>query len=126
MTIFLSDPEKPTANASSTKQPDSQYESVQPVDAARLLGAPEFRKESPTKVECEYAVVNKANKKPNKGDVVYAQLADFDDADNDVKMEKPTLYEPTVYADVVPSDVYLKESNDTSDPTYANVQTTGV
>ncbi|XP_068719127.1 uncharacterized protein [Montipora capricornis] len=119
-------PEKPTANASSTKQPDSQYESVQPVDAARLLGAPEFRKESPTKVECEYAVVNKANKKPNKGDLVYAQLADFDDADNDVKMEKPTLYEPTVYADVVPSDVYLKESNDTSDPTYANVQTTGV
>lgn len=119
-------PEKPTANASSTKQPESQYESVQPVDAARLLGAPEFRKESPTKVECEYAVVNKANKKPNKGDLVYAQLADFDDADNDVKMEKPTLHEPTVYADVVPSDVYLKESNDTSDPTYANVQTTGV
>ena len=57
---------------------------------------------------------------------MYAQLADFDDADNDVKMEKPTLYEPTVYADVVPSDVYPKESNDTSDPTYANVQTTGV
>ena len=57
---------------------------------------------------------------------MYAQLADFDDADNDVKTEKPTLYEPTVYADVVPSDVYLKTSNDTSDPTYANVQTTGV
>ena len=57
---------------------------------------------------------------------MYAQLADFDDTNNDAKAEKPAAYEPTVYADVVPSDVYHEASPDSSQPTYENVKTTGV
>lgn len=64
---------------------------------------------------------------PKKGDLVYAELADLDDSTNDEKVaQKPAPYESTVYADVVPTDVYHKASPDPSDPTYANVQSTGV
>ena len=63
---------------------------------------------------------------PKKGDLVYAQLADFDDTKDEVKAHKPATYEPTVYADVVPTDVFHKTGPDSSEPTYANVQSTGV
>ena len=58
---------------------------------------------------------------------MYAQLAEFDDTNNDVKAAgKPATYEPTVYAEVVPSDVYHEASLDSSQPTYENVKTIGV
>ena len=45
---------------------ESQYESVNRVEAAKLLGSPKSKNNTrfqPTPENCEYAVVNKANKK---------------------------------------------------------------
>jgi len=122
----------------STQQPaqigENQYEPVDRVEVAKLLGTPDNNKaeketehESPS-ANCEYAVVNKKNKKRKEGDLVYAQLAEFDGANNDKTAQKPPSYEPTVYADVdvVPPEVFNSTSVDSTQPTYANVQTTGV
>ena len=59
---------------------------------------------------------------------MYAQLAEFDGDHNDTKAQKPASYEPTVYADVdvVPPEVFSRTDPDSTQPTYANVQTTGV
>ena len=54
--------------------------------------------------------------------MVYAELADFGDANDDKEKGKPEHCETTVYADVVTSDVYHKANADASDPAYANVQ----
>ena len=59
---------------------------------------------------------------PRKGDLVYAELADFGDTNDDKETRKPEHHETTVYADVVTSDVYHKANADTSDPAYANVE----
>jgi len=66
--------------------------------------------------------------KRKEGDLVYAQLAEFDGANNDKTAQKPPSYEPTVYADVdvMPPEVFNSTSVDSTQPTYANVQTTGV
>ena len=45
---------------------ESQYESVNRVEAAKLLGSPKSKNDTrfqPTPENCEYAVVDKANKK---------------------------------------------------------------
>ena len=47
---------------------ESQYESVNQVEAAKLLGSPNSKNNTrlqPLPENCEYAVVNKANKKVN-------------------------------------------------------------
>ena len=47
---------------------ESQYESVKQVEAAKLLGSPNSKNNArlqPPLENCEYAVVNKANKKVN-------------------------------------------------------------
>jgi len=64
----------------------------------------------------------------SEGDLVYAELAEFDSANNDKTPRKPPSYEQTVYADVnvVPPEVRNPTSVDSTQPTYANVQTTGV
>ena len=59
---------------------------------------------------------------PRKGELVYAELADFGDINKDKETRIPEHQETTVYADVVTSDVYHKENSDASDPAYANVQ----
>ena len=66
--------------------------------------------------------------KRKEGDLVYAQLAEFDSANNDNTAQKPPSYEPTVYADVdvVPPNVFNSTSVDSTQPTYANVDTAGV
>lgn len=57
------------SSSSLRKQPENQYESINSVEAAKLLGTPDTNngpastKQEPPKVECEYAMVNKANKK---------------------------------------------------------------
>ena len=60
---------------------------------------------------------------------MYAQLAEFD-AENEAasKPQKPPSYEPTVYADVdvMPAGLSSRENPDATQPTYANVETTGV
>ena len=56
--------------------------------------------------------------KRKEGDLVYAQLAEFDHETDATKPPKPPSYEPTVYADV--------EVPDSLQPTYANLETTGV
>ena len=56
--------------------------------------------------------------KRKQGDPVYAQLAEFDHEIDATKPPKPPSYEPTVYADV--------EVPDSLQPTYANLETTGV
>lgn len=55
------------------KETENQYEAIDPVEAAKLLGTPDTnsvrpatKQESP-KVECEYAMVNKANKTVRDG-----------------------------------------------------------
>ena len=68
--------------------------------------------------------------KKKEGDLVYAQLAEFDGDNKDTQKppQKPPSYEPTVYADVdiVPPEVFSRTDPDSTQPTYANVQTTGV
>ena len=59
---------------------------------------------------------------PRKGELVYAELADFGDTNNDKETRKPEHQETTLYADVVTSDVYHKAKADASDPAYANVE----
>ena len=59
---------------------------------------------------------------PRKGELVYAELADFGNTNNDIETRKPEHHETTMYADVVTSDVYRKANADASDPAYANVQ----
>ncbi|XP_067041226.1 uncharacterized protein [Acropora muricata] len=113
------DPEN--SPASSSKQPEHQYESLPDVEATKLMGVSQDGKDSP-KVECEYAVVNKLKKKPRKDELVYAELADFGDTNNDKETRKPEHQETTLYADVVTSDVYHKANADASDPAYANVE----
>ena len=49
---------------------------------------------------------------------MYAQLTEFDHEIDATKPPKPPSYEPTVYADV--------EVPDSLQPTYANLETTGV
>ena len=49
---------------------------------------------------------------------MYAKLAEFDHETDATKPPKPPSYEPTVYADVEVPD-YLQ-------PTYGNLETTGV
>ncbi|XP_044176027.1 uncharacterized protein LOC114975098 [Acropora millepora] len=113
------DPEN--SPASSSKQPEHQYESLPDVEATKLMGVPQDGKDSP-QVECEYAVVNKLKKKPRKDELVYAELADFGDTNNDKETRKPEHQETTLYADVVTSDVCHKANADASDPAYANVE----
>nr|XP_058940228.1 uncharacterized protein LOC131768521 isoform X2 [Pocillopora verrucosa] len=110
---------------------ESQYESVNQVEAAKLLGSPNSKNNTrlqPLPENCEYAVVNKANKKRKEGDLVYAQLAEFDHETDATKPPKPPSYEPTVYADVEgpPPELPGREDSDSSQPTYANLETTGV
>ena len=56
--------------------------------------------------------------KRKEGDLVYAKLAEFDHEIDATKPPKPPSYEPTVYADV--------EVPDSLQPTYGNLETTGV
>ncbi|KAL9973645.1 hypothetical protein ACROYT_G020126 [Oculina patagonica] len=117
---------------------ENQYEPVDRVEAAKVLGTPDSGRAPPTTQKkdeyelpspnCEYAVVNKKNRKRKEGDLVYAQLAEFDGDSNDTKAHKPPSYEPTVYADVdvVPPEVFSRTNPDSTQPTYANVETTGV
>ncbi|XP_066017256.1 uncharacterized protein [Pocillopora verrucosa] len=110
---------------------ESQYESVNQVEAAKLLGSPNSKSNTrlqPPPENCEYAVVNKANKKRKEADLVYAQLAEFDHETDFAKPPKPPSYEPTVYADVeeMPPELPGREDPDSSQPTYANLETTGV
>jgi len=118
----------------SAKIDQSQYEPVDHAEVAKLLGTPEANK-AENKIEhvspsenCVHAVVNKKDKKINEGDLVYAELAEFDSANNDKTPRKPPSYEQTVYADVnvVPPEVRNPTSLDSTQPTYANVQKTGV
>jgi len=112
----------------------TQYEPVNHAEVAKLLGTPDTNK-AEKKIEhvspsenCVYAVVNKKDKTISEGDLVYAELAEFDSANNDKTPRKPPSYEQTVYADVnvVPPEVRNPTSVDSTQPTYANVQTTGV
>ena len=66
--------------------------------------------------------------KRKQGDPVYAQLAEFDHEIDATKPPKPPSYEPTVYADVEvpPPELPGREDSDSSQPTYANLETTGV
>ena len=66
--------------------------------------------------------------KRKAGDLVYAQLGEFDGENDDTKPQKPPSHEPTVYADVdvVPPEVFNRTDPESTQPTYANVQTTGV
>nr|XP_058940237.1 uncharacterized protein LOC131768528 isoform X2 [Pocillopora verrucosa] len=108
-------------NSENDQLGESQYESVNQVEAAKLLGSPNSKNNTrlqPPPENCEYAVVNKANKKRKEGDLVYAKLAEFDHETDATKPPKPPSYEPTVYADV--------EVPDSLQPTYANLETTGV
>ena len=59
---------------------------------------------------------------------MYAQLAEFDHKTDFAKPPKPPSYEPTVYADVeaMPPELPGREDPDSSQPTYANLETTGV
>ncbi|XP_066017259.1 uncharacterized protein [Pocillopora verrucosa] len=118
-------------NSENDQLGESQYESVNRVEAAKLLGSPKSKNNTrfqPTPENCEYAVVNKANKKRKQGDPVYAQLAEFDHEVDATKPPKPPSYEPTVYADVEvpPPELPGREDSDSSQPTYANLETTGV
>ena len=66
--------------------------------------------------------------KRKEGDLVYAQLAEFDHETDATKPPKPPSYEPTVYADVEgpPPELPGREDSDSSQPTYANLETTDV
>ena len=66
--------------------------------------------------------------KRKEADLVYAQLAEFDHETDSAKPPKPPNYEPTVYADVeeMPPELPGREDPDCSQPTYANLETTGV
>ena len=59
---------------------------------------------------------------------MYAQLAEFDNETDATKTPKSPSYEPTVYADVEvpPPELPAREDPDSSQPTYANLDTTGV
>ena len=59
---------------------------------------------------------------------MYAQLADFDKETDAAKPSKPASYEPTIYADVeeLPPELPGREDPGYSQPTYANLETTGV
>ena len=59
---------------------------------------------------------------------MYAQLAEFDHEIDATKPPKPPSYEPTVYADVEvpPPELPGREDSDSSQPTNANLETTGV
>ncbi|XP_022777565.1 uncharacterized protein LOC111318989 [Stylophora pistillata] len=121
-------PKKSTPNCSEKYQlGESQYESVNPVEAAKLLGSANSTPEASPK-NCEYAVVNKANKKRKEADLMYAQLADFNNETHAGKPPKPPSYEPTIYADVeeLPPELPGKEDPDSSQPTYANLEKAGV
>lgn len=139
----------------SSDQPENAYESIDQAEAANLLGAPnsnsvpqlneqpeyamvnkkdkrkQNKEEAPPAApttDCEYAVVNKENRKKKEGDLVYAQLdmGEIDNAEVDAKVHKAAPYEPTVYADVMQSDVIKGSDPDSTQPTYENIQTTGV
>lgn len=58
------------------------------------------------------------------GDLLYAEIGvgEFGETQNDTEAHKPSSYEPTVYADVMVD----KADPDSTQPNYANVQTTGV
>ena len=66
--------------------------------------------------------------KRKEADLVYAQLAEFDNETDATKTPKSPSYEPTVYADVEvpPPELPAREDPDSSQPTYANLDTTGV
>lgn len=59
---------------------------------------------------------------------MYAQLADFDNETDAAKPTKPPSYEFTIYSDVeeLPPELLGREDLDPSQPTYANLETTGV
>lgn len=59
-----------------------------------------------------------------EGDLLYAEIdvAEFGETQNDTEAHKPSSYEPTVYADVMVDTA----DPDSTQPTYTNVQTTGV
>ena len=59
---------------------------------------------------------------------MYAQLdmGESDNAEDDAKVHKAAPYEPTVYADVMQSDVIKGSDPDSTQSTYENIQTTGV
>ncbi|XP_073253896.1 uncharacterized protein [Porites lutea] len=149
------DSEKPKKNA--LNQPENSYESVDPVEAAKLLGTGEvslikteqveydmvnkkedtkpknrehvdLTEQAPPKMDHEYAVVNKKNRKQKKGDVLYAQLdmPESEDSGNNIKVRKPTPYAPTVYADVTPTEVINKAEPNSKVSTYENVQKTTI
>ncbi|XP_073253287.1 uncharacterized protein [Porites lutea] len=142
---------KANKSLSHSSQPENQCEPIDPAEAAMLLGKtnntnsrpeneqPEYAmvkkndrkepieedttQESP-EMDHEYAVVNKAKKKKKEGDLLYAEIdvAEFGETQNDTEAHKPSSYEPTVYADVMVD----KADPDSTQPTYTNVQTTGV
>lgn len=135
------DAERPKKQA--LKQPENPYESINPTEAANLLGTPKSgstrpkteqaeyamvnkekmkqkkgnpvceTKQAPPETDHEYAVVNKENKKQKKGDLVYAKL---DMGEFDDAEDDPNLHKPAPYEHTVYADVVPTEVINRVDP----------
>ncbi|PFX12522.1 hypothetical protein AWC38_SpisGene23506 [Stylophora pistillata] len=73
-----------------------------------------------------FSSISNTDREGKEGDLVYAQLANFDNKTDATKPQKPASYEPTIYADVeeLPPELPGREDPDSPQPTYANLKMT--